>query len=194
MKEKRYLKVIGIWAAFLILHYAYDFAPILPFKLISATHESNYQHMKIVFFAYILVSAIEWFLQRKQIESVDTFVFSRLLAAIIAPWLTMTLYFIAAAVYGPFDSVFVEILYANVILLLVNICAVVLEKGIESVTFSRPAKAVIIGLALVLIMEFIIFTFKLPHMDVFEVIEMLICSSNVIDIFRFLIQIIGLLK
>ncbi len=33
MRKRHYLKLLGFWAGFLILHYSYDFLPILPIKL-----------------------------------------------------------------------------------------------------------------------------------------------------------------
>ncbi len=163
-----WLKVAGFWAGFMVLHFAYDFLPILPLRLLSGVDESVFQHMKICFYAYLLVSAIEYAIRRKQLSiSGETFTFSRLLAAILTPWFMFILWYMAPAYYGHIPSVVAEILYANIIMLLLGFCAVALEQGFEEIRYTPTLKGVIIALALISISLYTIFTFRLPWTDVF---------------------------
>ena len=167
--KQGWLKVVGFWAGFMVLHFAYDFAPILPLRLLSGVDESVFQHMKICFYAYLLVSAIEYVIRRKRlIISREAFAFSRLLAALLVPWLMFILWYMAPAYYGHIASVFVEILYANIIMLLLGFCAVALEQGFEAIRYTPTLKGVIIALVLISISLYTIFTFRLPWVDVFE--------------------------
>ena len=166
--KQGWLKVAGFWAGFMVLHYAYDFLPILPFQLLSGVDESVFQHMKICFYAYLLVSAIEYAIRRKKLDiSVESFTFSRLLAAILVPWFMFILWYMAPAYYGHLPSVFVEVLYANIIMVLLGFCTVALEQGFEAIRYTPTLKGVIIALALISISLYTIFTFRLPWTDVF---------------------------
>lgn len=165
--RRRYLKLIGFWVGFLILHYAYDFFPMLPIKLISGVDESFFQHAKIAFFAYGIVSSIEWAVWRKQVRNLEPFVFSRLFATTVLPWFIFIVWFSAAAYYGRMPNVVAEIVFANVVLALAGACALIVEQAMEGVTYSKALKVVIAALFIVSLSLYVIFTFKLPWADVF---------------------------
>ncbi len=56
---KTAVKVAAFWFGFLILHFLYDWLPILPVALFSGVSEAVFQHAKIAFYVYLLVSLIE---------------------------------------------------------------------------------------------------------------------------------------
>ena len=165
--KRYYLKLLGFWAGFLILHYSYDFLPILPIKLISGINESFFQHIKIVFFAYIIVNLVEYLTRRKDIENRENFILTRLFSTTILPWFVFIIWFIAPAYYGPIGNVAFEILYANIALLLSGFCALVLEQTMDGIPYQNLSKVVIIALFVISMSLYIIFTFKLPWADVF---------------------------
>jgi hypothetical protein len=162
-----YLKLLGFWAGFMILHYAYDFLPILPVKLVSGIDESFFQHIKIVFFAYLIVNLAEYYLRRKDIENRESFILTRLFSTTILPWFVFIIWFVAPAYYGPIGNVAVEILYANIALLLSGFCALVIEQTMDGVPYQNLAKVVIIALFIISMSLYITFTFKLPWADFF---------------------------
>jgi hypothetical protein len=49
--KRRCLKLASFWIGFLILHYAYEFVPILPLRILGGMDESFFQHAKMAFFA-----------------------------------------------------------------------------------------------------------------------------------------------
>ena len=168
MSKRSWLKIAGFWVTFLVLHYAYDWAPILPFQIFSGVDESMFQHMKIGFYAYFLVVIIEYLISRKQLPvSLDAFVFSQLLATILVPWFMFILWFMAPAYFGKFPTVFLEIFHANVIVVLLGFCTTVVEQSFETMRYSAMLKGIIVALFLISISLYTIFTFQPPWHDVF---------------------------
>jgi len=165
--KQRYFKLVGFWVGFLALHYAYDFLPILPIQIISGVDESFFQHAKIAFFAYGIVSLIEYIVRRRHIHSSERFVFSRLFSTTILPWFIFIIWFTAPAYYGRITNMAIEIAFANIALLLAGICTLVVEQAMEGIVFNRSLKAVIVALFVVSISLYVIFTFKQPWADVF---------------------------
>lgn len=166
--KRGWIKIVGFWAAFLLLHYAYDWAPILPFQLVSGVSESVFQHMKIGFYAYLLVAVTEYLVGRKRLPvSVDASAFSRLLATILVPWFMFILWFMAPAYYGELPTTLLEVLYANLIMVLLGFCTVAVEQGLETTRYSPTLKGVIVALFLISVSLYTIFTFRLPWCDLF---------------------------
>jgi hypothetical protein len=164
---------VGFWVGFLILHYAYDFFPILPFRLFSGIDESFFQHAKIGFFAYLVVDLVEYLLRRGRpageggIESLESFAYSRLFSLTILPWFIFFTWFAAAAFYGRLPTVFLEILWSNIALLLAGIGVLVVEHSLEGIAYSKGFKVVILALLCLSVLYYIIFTFRPPWTDFF---------------------------
>lgn len=170
MGMNRWVKLVAFWVAFLLLNFGYRFLPFFPFNLFMGVSEAIFEHAKIAFYSYLLVSGIEYAIYRKKITNKSNFVFSRLLVNIITPWLMMAIWYIAPAVYGkPMPSVPLEIIYANVSVFLLALCLVILERGVEEAHFAKEQKVVILALVAVLVLEFAIFTYQMPWTDVFEI-------------------------
>lgn len=167
MSKSGYVKLFGLWATFLVLHFAYDWLPVFPLKLLSAVDESPFQHFKVGFFAYLLVSLVEYLLLRRRAPVPAAWPYSRLWGALLTPWLIFILWYMAPAYYGPFPAVWMDILYANLMVALVAGCLVIVERQMETVTYSPAFKVLTVGLFLILLSLFEIFTFRLPWTDVF---------------------------
>lgn len=168
MSKKRFLwKLAGFWVGFLVLHYAYEFIPILPLKLVSGTNESFFQHAKIAFFAYLAASGVEFLIRRRAIENRERFLFARLFVSILVPWFVFLTWYGAAAFYGQLPTVFLEILYANLALLAAGTCILVAEGSLEGISYGREFKIVLLVLFFLSIAYYVIFTFRLPWTDFF---------------------------
>ena len=165
--KRYYLKLLAFWAGFLILHYAYDFLPIFPIKIISGINESFFQHVKVVFFAYLIVNLVEYLIRDNEIKNKESFVLTRLFSTTILPWFVFIIWFIAPAYYGRIGNVAIEILYANIALLLSGFCALAVEQTMDGISYQTTAKVVIIALFVISLSLYIIFTFRLPWADVF---------------------------
>jgi hypothetical protein len=161
------IKVIAFQAIFLILHYSYEWFPNGITRLFSAIDESVYQHMKVAFFAYILVIFGEYFLCRKSIATRSQFGYARIFSLVMLP-LVMIIYFLAgAAFFVKIESIPLEIIFANLALIATSVSVLLLEAHIEQVEFTRELKIILIFLLLLSFSEFLIFTDRLPWFDIF---------------------------
>jgi hypothetical protein len=165
--KRSWMKVAGLWVSFLVLHYTYDWLPIFPLKLVSGTDESVFQHMKIGFYAYLLVNVVEYLIRRKHLPALGTFIYSRMFTTTLVPWFVFILWYIAAAYHGQLPTVFLEILYANIAVILVGMCVTITEAALEQAPYNLAFRIMSVALFLVSISHFTIFTFRLPWVDVF---------------------------
>jgi hypothetical protein len=162
------VKVALFYGLFMILYGVYRFFPFFPLSIIAGIVESNFQHYKATFFCFLIANGIEYLVYRKRVSDLESFWYPRLLNTIFAPWVVFLLWYIAPAVYGKFPTVFLEILYANIITILVAVVVVMLEGSFLTMRLTRPVKIVILVLLVVSIGLYIIFTFShLPWADVF---------------------------
>jgi hypothetical protein len=160
-------KALAFWGVFLTLYAVYKFFPIFPLSLICGVTESNFQHYKAGFFSYLIVNLVEYAWNHRKITDRESFIFSRLSATILLPWIIFLLWYIAPALIGRWPNNVLEIVYANVITFVVGLFTVILESGLESVPYNRSLKVVLVTLFLASIMIYIVFTFRLPWADVF---------------------------
>ena len=160
-------KTLAFYAVFMLMYAGYRFFPIFPLDLFCGVCESNFQHYKAGFFAYLIVNLFEYLLLRKRIQSKEHFVYSRLLSTIFLPWVMFLLWYTGPAIFDRLPNIPLEILYANLITLLVGVSTVILERSYESATPSRAAWWVLIVLFVISIGLFVVFTYRLPWADVF---------------------------
>ncbi|MHA1776596.1 MAG: DUF6512 family protein [Promethearchaeota archaeon] len=160
-------RIFGFLLIFEILHYLYDFFPNIVMQIFSGINESVFQHWKIAFYSYLLLSAIEFGIFYKTLFHKRQFVFTHLFGAILTPWIIFILWYIAPAIYGPIGRVWVEILWAISCTILTIFIITVFENQIKEIEWNRSSQLVIMLLMLILILEFTIFTFHLPWADIF---------------------------
>ncbi|MCX7030175.1 MAG: hypothetical protein NTU62_08655 [Spirochaetes bacterium] len=86
-----WLKFLATWGVFLLLHFSYETFPNMLFKVIGEEGETTFFHMKMLFFAYLFTSIVEFLVRRRRIAAVGQFVSARLLVAVAYPWLAITL-------------------------------------------------------------------------------------------------------
>lgn len=166
MKKHALLKIAGVWFMFAILHFAHELWPIFPLKIIAGVSESNFQHMKLAFFAYLFVSIFEYFFIRKSLTSVESFVFPRLFATTILPWMMISIWYLQAIFFGPM-SLTVELVYSTIIVLIATACAIIVERSIENTLLTTAFKGLVIVLFLIAFIEYAVFSFELPWLDLF---------------------------
>jgi hypothetical protein len=171
--EKQYpgfppiLKAVLFWAVFMLLYFAYKYFPVFPLSLICSINESNFQHYKAAFFAFLILNLIEFAIYHRQIQDKKRHILSRLTATTFAPWVVFLLWYIAPAMYGKMPTIPLEIIYANIITLLVGYFVTSLEQGFVQIRYSSNLCILILILFTVSIILYVSFTFKLPWADVF---------------------------
>lgn len=162
------IKMIAYQFIFLLLHYAYDWYPNNLTRIFSGINESIFQHMKVAFFSYILLILLEYLWIRKKIQP-HTYFFSRVFAITFIPWAVFVFFFMAAAYHGEIKNIPIEILYANLVLLLASYSTIIVERHIEKAKPGKAFKIVTSAMFLVSLSYYIIFTHRLPWFDVFAV-------------------------
>ncbi|MHA1884994.1 MAG: DUF6512 family protein [Promethearchaeota archaeon] len=165
-KNYIFIKSAIYLAVFLLLHYLFKWIPNTIVSLFSAIDESVYQHMKIAFLAYIILMSLELTLFRKKITNKSNFIYSHLLSAVLIPFFTLVLFLIGAMFYGERHFV-IEIIYAIIITYLSGLSINILEKEFYKVQFSKRFKIFIMIIIIIMVIEFIVFSFRLPWHDVF---------------------------
>jgi len=161
-----YVRSVLFLVIFIVLHYLYKWFPNVVVSLFSGINESVYQHFKIGFYSYLILTIIEFTVFRKKIDDRKNFFFSHLLSAIIIPWIIFILFLIAAMFFGERHFI-IELIYAITITYLTALCTSIFEQEIKEIEFSKRFKWLMLIFLVILIMEFTIFTFNLPWHDIF---------------------------
>ena len=163
-----YVKGWLYWIIFLLLYFAYKFIPSAPLKVICGICESNFQHYKASFFSWIILSLGEFLWMRRRIQDRQAFLYSRMATATILPWFVFILWYLGVAIFGRLPTIALEILYANIITIIVGIFATIFEQGISRINYSRELKVILLFLFFSSLVLYMVFTFgKLPWADVF---------------------------
>lgn len=163
------LKALTVQFAFLILHYTYDFFPNTFTKILSGTSEAVFEHMKIAFHAYGLVSLGEFFLFKKKENDPMNFGFSRLASTVFYCWPMFILFFAPPAYYGKYPNDIYEIISANIVLYTTSVFAGIFEFELVKIKLSKEFRVAVVILALVFMSLLIIYSFKTPWFDVFSI-------------------------
>lgn len=123
--------------------------------------ESIYSHMKMYFYAYLVVSAIDYFLRRSQISSASSFWDVRMLIASSFPWMSIAIWFIPIAL--GFELGNYELAYSIGMTFFGFYFAIRLDEGLEGLEF-RPALKALIWLAFIAsFITYIGFSFHAPN-------------------------------
>jgi len=159
------LRSLAFQALFLIFHFAYDWWPNGFTAFFSGIDESVFQHMKIGFYAWIVMSAVEMILVKP--EAKGDFIVSRLFGAIIAPCIFTMIWYLAAATIGRMPNDIAEIAWANLVILITGFFIESLEDQLGCRPLTKPFKIATIFLVFVAIFLFIRFTGSVPWTDLF---------------------------
>jgi hypothetical protein len=163
-----WLKGLLFWVTFLVLYALRKLAPVIPITLLAGVNESNFQHYKGTFFAYLIISLIEYLIFRKKVENKSSYWYARLITATIAPWLVFLVWYLLPAIYGkPLPNVGLEVLYGNIATLAVGILAVTFERGFEQINYGRSLKIVAWIMVAISVAVYTLLTFNPPWADVF---------------------------
>ncbi len=162
-----FVKSLFYLIVFSALHFGYDltgWAIVTPF---CGVDESIFQHLKMGFWAYLITSIIEFFAVNKRLGDRKTFWYPRFLSTTIIPWIIFLIWYIVPATFGKLGSASLEVLWAIFSTYISAVFATVIEKTIEQMQVSNPAKVVILILLIVSAFLYIKFTYTLPWIDMF---------------------------
>jgi hypothetical protein len=156
------VKALAFLAVFVVLHFAYDWVPTPLVAVFSGTNESFVQHAKIGFWSYSLLSMGEYLVRRKHISRMGSLACSRLLSTIFLPWAMFLLWYSAPELIGRLPGRTADIVYSNVITVVLVLLLGVLEWDTERVVYSGAARAILIALYLLSAALLVAFTFRAP--------------------------------
>lgn len=163
------LKALIVQFAFLILHYTYDFFPNTFTRIISGTSEAVFEHMKIAFYAWGLVSLVEFSIFRKRLKDPLNFGVTRLSSTLFYCWAMFILFFAPPAYFGKYPNDIYEIISANIVLYATSVFAGIFELELSKIKLSKKFRVAVIILTLVFMSLLIIYSFKSPWFDVFAI-------------------------
>lgn len=146
------IKIIGVFAVFLLsfpLHFLYDVFPNFLTSIFASVNESIWEHMKIIFTAYLLYGGVEYLIFREKTKW-NNF----LLQLFIVPFLGIMIYL---SIYLPLFNIFGENMIISIVLLFV---VVAIEEVISYYILSMEEvkNQRIIGIVGIIAM-YVIFTY-----------------------------------
>jgi hypothetical protein len=155
-------KLFAVWIGFLLLHFSHETFPGPFFRLFGEANETTFSHMKMLFFAYLIISLIELAIRRKKLALPQTFFYSRSLIAVAFPWLTITMWFTAEAVGLKLPIIPWELIYANIFTVLGIYLALRMEEVFEGVTLRPALKGMILLVLITALISYAAFSFSPP--------------------------------
>ena len=122
--------------------------------------ESIYAHMKMYFYAYLVVSLIDFFLRRTPISSAESFWTTRMLIAASFPWMAIAVWFIPFAL--GFELGRGELIYSLVMTAFGLYFAIRLEESLETIEFRTALKVLIWVVFIAALITYVAFSFTPP--------------------------------
>ncbi len=165
-KKYLYLRSLLFLAIFIGMHYLFKFFPNVITQIFSGINESVFQHMKVGFYSYLILSVIEFFVFKKKITDTTKFLFSHIFSMILYPFLIFV-FFLFTRVVFPWQMLFVvEIISAQIVVYISVLVLGFIEQDIEKLEFGKKLKVILLILLVLLIIEFTAFSFYLPWHDI----------------------------
>ena len=139
-----YFRSLIFLGVFILLHYTYEFFPNIVFQIISGIDESVFQHMKIGFYSYAILTLIEYLAFKKKIADKTRFLFSRFFSAIFYPWLLFMFFFFTRVIY-PWQMHFVvEIISAQSVVFISVLILSFIELDTMKIEFGKRLKIILL--------------------------------------------------
>jgi hypothetical protein len=162
MQEKfPWLKLIGGFLLYIFFHESHD---ILGGGILGAILgegiESVYAHMKMLFFAYLVLSVIDYF-RFRQTGLPVSFFFSRMLILAAVPWMMIVVYYTLEAIGIQLPRT-MDLVWALIATGFGLYFSIQLERSLDAMAMTPALKAVI-GLAFAAaFITYIGFSFRVP--------------------------------
>lgn len=171
MIRNKLIKGLSVWTLFIVFHFGYKLFPSDLFTLLGCPFESVFQHMKMVFFAYVIVSVVEYLIIRKSARMGNSFWMSRLFSAVLISFFVYIVWYLYPVLFGLIESPGWEILYSNIIMMVCIAITLVLEDNFQNVKFPVVARIAIIFLFVTASVNYTILAFRTSPVGLFEKVE-----------------------
>ena len=167
MSRRNWTKLAAAWLLYAVLHLGLGSAPEPILLLLGCPNESLFQHMKMAFFSYSLVSLCEIALSARVRRPGP--LAARATAAVLYSYLALILWLPLPIVFGLLESTALEVGYSCVVLAVCLAVVLAIEERLEQP--AEAARAFIAAATLawgVSLFVFSILAFEAPPLDVFE--------------------------
>ncbi|MBT9314068.1 DUF6512 family protein [Leptothoe spongobia] len=160
--------LVGI-ILFSFWHQLYDFFPSTwAAVLAEGEQESNFAHMKMLFYPYLLISCFDYYLRRRHHKFVgSSFFFARLLILVTVPWTFISVFYVPDALGIEFPTA-IELYFSIIISWLGVYTAIILEKPLEKIEYGPALKSLLILFFASALIIYTSFSFRTPHFGFFE--------------------------
>lgn len=160
MKFSWWKFIVG-YILYVFFHQIYDIFPGTWVGIIFGEGiESVYAHMKMLFYAYLLVSLIDYFLRRNTIR-LEAFVYARMLILACVPWMMIVMYYTVEAVWMELPRI-PGLIWALVATGLGLYFSIRLEEPFEQMPLRGATKAMIALAFVTALVTYIGFSFSVP--------------------------------
>lgn len=155
-------KLVLGFLLYLLFHQAYSLTSgSLLGTILGEAIQAIYPHMKMLFYAYAVVSGVDYFIQRKKGTLGSAFFYSRMLILASAPWMMIAIYFSPEALGITFPHV-MEIIWGILMTLVGLYLCIRLEEPFDHLPLRPAAKAMIALAFLGAIITYVGFSFHVP--------------------------------
>jgi hypothetical protein len=127
-----------------------------------------YPHMKMLFYAYLVVSIIDYFIQRNKGTLCSSFFYSRMLILAAVPWMMIIIYYAVEAVGVELPRVY-DIIWAIINTLLGLYFSIRLEETFDNMPLRGATKGMIVLAFLTAFITYVGFSFHVPENFFFAV-------------------------
>ena len=154
-------KLIAGYLFFVVFHQIHDWTGGSIIGVIFGEKiEAVYPHMKMVFYAYLLVSIIDFLLRRKTVH-LQPFLFARMLILSAMPWMMIAMFYAPQAVGLPIVGT-VELVWGIIMTGVGLYFCIRMEEPFEAMPLRNSAKAMIALAFLATVITYIGFSFAVP--------------------------------
>lgn len=163
MREKfPWAKFIIGYVLYIFFHQIYDILGGSTLgALLGEGIESVYAHMKMLFYAYLLLSAFDYFRFRRAGNVPVSFIFSRMLILSAVPWMMIIMYYALEAM-GIVLPRTMDLIWALIATALGLYFSIRLEESLDGME-ARPALKAMITIAFVsALITYVGFSFQVP--------------------------------
>ncbi len=155
-------KLIVGYLFYLLFHQIYDLTGgNLLGAILGEGIQSVYAHMKMLFFAYLVVSAIDYFIQRKKGTLGTSFLFSRMLILAAVPWMMIMMYYAVEAM-GIVMPKYVDLSWALICTAFGIYFCIRLEEPFDNMPLRTATKAMIVFAFVTAFITYVGFAFRVP--------------------------------
>jgi hypothetical protein len=167
MSRRSWTKLAAAWLLYAILHLGFGSAPEPILLLLGCPNESLFQHMKMAFFSYSLVSVAEIAFSARVRRPAP--LAARAISAVLYSYLALIFWLPLPMLFGLLESTALEVAYSCVVLAVCLAVVLAVEERLEQPAVASRALVGAAALAWAAsLLVFSVLAFKAPPLDVFE--------------------------